>query len=135
MEQLLERHNVWMEKFSDKKISESFSVQKFLLLMYSLYFATNQTSVKILNYEYFRQLFGIPFEQWKFTISDHILHGFVKERYVSENNLYKRDLRNVNDREFEDLVINGHDWDGIYYLEKRDPNYSCKNSLICLIFT
>ena len=64
-------------------------------------------------------------------ISDHliqflILEGFVKERTVPDNNLYKRDLRNFNEREFEEIVINGLDWDNIYDLERKDCNHSFK---------
>ena len=64
-------------------------------------------------------------------ISDHliqflILEGFVKSKSIPEINLYKRDLRHFSDREFEDTVIAGLDWDQICDLERQDPNYSCK---------
>ena len=74
-----------------------------------------------------------------YEISDHliqfvILEGFVKERTIPEINLYKRDLRNFNDREFEELVINGLDWDRICDLERKDSDYSCKNFFDTLNF-
>ena len=51
-----------------------------------------------------------------YEISDHliqfiILEGFVKERAIPECNTYKRDLWKLWESEFEELVINGSDWD------------------------
>ena len=67
-------------------------------------------------------------------ISDHliqflIMEGFIKERTLPEINLYKRDLSHFNEREFEEVVINGIDWENICDLEKNDPDFSCKNFL------
>ena len=44
------------------------------------------------------------------AISDHliqllILEGFIKERSLPETNLFKRDFRNFNEREFEEAVL------------------------------
>ena len=62
-------------------------------------------------------------------LSDHliqfvILDGFTKERSLPVNNLYKRDFSNFSDREFEDVVINGTDWDEICMLQYNDPSAS-----------
>ena len=45
---------------------------------------------------------------------------------MPDNNLYKRDLRNFNEREFEEIVINGLDWDNICDLERKYSNHSFK---------
>ena len=67
-----------------------------------------------------------------YEISDHliqflILYGFVKQRAIPECNIYKRDLHNFNEREFEEVVIKGLDWVNICDLDRKDSNYSCKN--------
>ena len=64
-------------------------------------------------------------------ISDHliqflILEGFVKEINLPEINLVKRDLRNFNEREFEEIVLNMN-WEEICDLKKKDPNLSFNN--------
>ena len=64
-------------------------------------------------------------------ISDHllqflILQGYVKERPIPAATLYKRDFKNFNEREFEELVLSMN-WDNICSLEKNDPNFSCNN--------
>ena len=64
-------------------------------------------------------------------ISDHliqflILEGFIKEKALPEINLYKRDLSNFNEREFEEEVLK-IDWDIICDLDKNDPDASCTN--------
>ena len=46
-----------------------------------------------------------------------------------ECNTYKRDLRNFCERELEELVIKGSDWDNICDLDRNDSNYSRKNFL------
>ena len=65
-------------------------------------------------------------------ISDHliqflILEGYVKDRILPEINMYKRDFKNLNEREFNEVVINGIDWDRTCSFEKNDPDFSCKN--------
>ena len=65
-------------------------------------------------------------------ISDHliqflILEGFIKEINFTEINLYKRDLSHFNEKEFDEVVINGMNWEHICDLEKNDPEFSCKN--------
>ena len=72
-------------------------------------------------------------------LSDHliqflILEGFVKKMSLPDINLYKRDLSNFNEREFEELVINGLDWGGICNLDKKDPQYSLKEFIETLNF-
>ena len=64
-------------------------------------------------------------------ISDHliqflILEGFAKEINLPEINLVKRDLRNFNEREFEEIVLNMN-WEEICDLKKKDPNLSFNN--------
>ena len=55
-----------------------------------------------------------------------ILEGFIKDRTIPEINLYKRDLRHFNEREFEEAVNNMY-WEEICNLDKKDPNLSCQN--------
>ena len=67
-------------------------------------------------------------------ISDHliqflILEGFVRDRSLPEINMYKRDFKHFNEREFNEVVINGIDWERICTLEKNDPDLSCRNFL------
>ena len=62
-------------------------------------------------------------------LSDHliqfvILEGFTKERSLPTTNLYKRDFSKYNDREFEDTVINGTNWDEICMMQYNDPSTS-----------
>ena len=65
-------------------------------------------------------------------ISDHliqflILEGFVTETALPEINLFKRDFRNSNEREFHDEVVNKINWDQICDLDKNNSNNSCNN--------
>ena len=51
-------------------------------------------------------------------LSDHliqfvILEGFAKKVKLSDANLYKRDKSNFNEREFEEIVINGTNWENV----------------------
>ena len=64
-------------------------------------------------------------------ISDHliqflILEGFTKERSLPETNLFKRDFRNFNEREFEETVLKMN-WENICNVQSNDPNLSCNN--------
>ena len=64
-------------------------------------------------------------------ISDHliqflILEGFIKESSLPETNLFKRDIRNFNEREFEETVLKMN-WQNICNLQSNDPNISCNN--------
>ena len=70
--------------------------------------------------------------------SDHlvqflILEGFVREKSLPEINLYKRDFRNFNEREFLETVIN-FDWVNICNLNADDPNLSCNNFFNIITF-
>ena len=56
-----------------------------------------------------------------------IIEGFVKEKFNPEINLYKRDFSHFNEKEFEEIVIIGSNWDQICDLAKHDPNLSCKS--------
>ena len=42
-----------------------------------------------------------------------ILDGFGKKTEIPERNVYKRDKSTFNEREFEEIVINGTDWDNV----------------------
>ena len=67
-----------------------------------------------------------------YELSDHliqflILEGFFKERNLPEINLFKRNYSNFTDREFEETVINGVNWDEVCNLDLKDPSISVKN--------
>ena len=60
-------------------------------------------------------------------LSDHlvqflILEGFSKERSLPETNIFKRDMSKFCDREFEEVVINGLNWEEICMLRFNDSN-------------
>ena len=64
-------------------------------------------------------------------ISDHltqflILQGFVKERGLSETNLFRRNFSNFNEREFKEEILNMN-WVNICKIDKNDPNISWNN--------
>ena len=64
-------------------------------------------------------------------LSDHlsqflILEGYVKERKIPEINLFKRDTKNFNEREFHEEVIAKINWALICQLAKKDPHMACK---------
>ena len=53
-----------------------------------------------------------------YELSDHltqfiILEGFIKERNLPETLMHKKDYEKFNEREFDEMVINGLDWDEI----------------------
>ena len=58
-------------------------------------------------------------------ISDHliqflILQGFVKERSLPQNNLYRRDFTNFNEREFKEKILEMN-WDNICKMKENNP--------------
>ena len=64
-----------------------------------------------------------------YELSDHliqflILEGFVKERGIPDMNIYKRDMSNFNEREFEELIIQGENWDRLCDFEMTLINLS-----------
>ena len=64
-------------------------------------------------------------------ISDHliqflILQGFVKERSLPLNNLYRRDFTNFNEREFKEKILEMN-WDNICKMNENNPNLSWNN--------
>ena len=64
-------------------------------------------------------------------ISNHliqflILEGFIKGSSLPETNLFKRDFRNFNEREFEETVLKMNS-QNICNLQSNDPNLSCNN--------
>jgi hypothetical protein len=67
-----------------------------------------------------------------FELSDHltqflILEGFVKERSLPETLMYKKDFENFNEREFEETVINGLDWQEICMIRINSSSASFKS--------
>ena len=66
--------------------------------------------------------------------SDHliqflILEGFIKERNLSDINLFRRDLSNFNQREFYEEVITKVNWDEICHFQSKDPTFAYKGFL------
>ena len=64
-------------------------------------------------------------------ISDHlfqftIIEGFFKELIPKKQNLYSRNLKNFNEREFIE-ILNNTGWDSIISIEDNDPNASMDN--------
>ena len=62
-------------------------------------------------------------------ISDHliqflVLEGYTKELKLPETNIYKRDYSSFSEREFEDTVLNGTNWDEICMLHYGDADLS-----------
>ena len=65
-------------------------------------------------------------------IADHLIQFLVLEGYVRENklpklNFFKRDLSKFSEREFNDEVVNGNDWEKICQFEKNDGSLSFKS--------
>ena len=59
-------------------------------------------------------------------ISDHlmqflVLEGFVKEKKLPKIDLFKRDFKIFNEREFNDEVINKVDWNNVCKLNQKNP--------------
>ena len=72
-------------------------------------------------------------------MSDHlmqflVLEGFVKENKLPKIDLFKRDLKNFNEREFKAEVIDKVDWNNICKLNQKNPDISCKNFYDTLSF-
>ena len=55
-----------------------------------------------------------------------ILEGFFKEVLPKKINLYERNFKNFNEREFDEALKNC-DWDSILALVQNDPNLSMEN--------
>ena len=67
-------------------------------------------------------------------ISDHliqflILEGLIRERNLFDINLFRRDLSNLNQREFYEEVITKVNWDEICHFQSKDPTFACKSFL------
>ena len=67
-----------------------------------------------------------------FELSDHltqflILEGFVKERSLPETLMYKKDFEHFNEREFEETVINGLNWEEICMIRIGSSSASFKS--------
>ena len=65
-------------------------------------------------------------------LSDHltqflILEGYVKERSLLDVKITKKDFKNFNEREFEELVINGVNWEEICMIRIGDASASFKS--------
>ena len=64
-------------------------------------------------------------------LSDHlfqftILEGFYKDIIPKKNNLFSRNFKNLNEREFNEILSN-NDWNSILNIECKDPNNSMNN--------
>ena len=67
-----------------------------------------------------------------YELSDHltqflVLEGFVKERSLPETLMFKKDFKQFNEREFEETVINGLDWEEICMIRIGSPSASFKS--------
>ena len=67
-----------------------------------------------------------------FELSDHltqflILEGYVKERELIDLKITKKDFENFNEREFEEVVIDGLNWDEICMIRIGDASASFKS--------
>ena len=67
-----------------------------------------------------------------YELSDHltqflILEGYVKERELMDIKLIKKDFENFNEREFEEVVIDGLNWDEICMIRIGDASASFKS--------
>ena len=65
-------------------------------------------------------------------LSDHltqfvILEGYIKERNLPETAMLKKDFKQFNEREFEELVVNGLNWEEICMIRIGDSNASFKS--------
>ena len=67
-----------------------------------------------------------------YELSDHltqflILEGFLKERSLPETVMQKRDFENLNLREFDEIVINGVNWEEICMIRIGNSSASFKS--------
>ena len=67
-----------------------------------------------------------------YELSDHlsqflILEGFIKERSLPETLMYKKDFEQFNEREFEETVINGLNWEEICMIHIGSSSASFKS--------
>ena len=62
------------------------------------------------------------------------MEGFVKERSLPETIMFKKDYEKFSTREFEELVIDGLNWEEICMLRIRDSSASFKSFLDTLKF-
>ena len=67
-----------------------------------------------------------------YELSDHliqflVLEGFVTERSLPESLMFKKDYKQFNEREFEELVINGLDWEEICMIRIGNSSASLKS--------
>ena len=63
-----------------------------------------------------------------------IIENLFKRETLPKIDILKRDMRYFSENEFEELVINGFDWNGICDLEKNDPNHPLKRFFDTLHF-
>ena len=56
-----------------------------------------------------------------------ILEGFVKERSLPQTKMYKKDFEKFNEREFDETVINGLDWEEICMIRIGNSSASFKS--------
>ena len=51
-----------------------------------------------------------------------VLEGFVKEKKLPKIDLFKRDFKIFNEREFNDEVMNKVDWNNVCKLNQKNPH-------------
>ena len=64
-------------------------------------------------------------------LSDHLiqfvlLEGFLCDTFPKKSNIYERNFRDFNEREFNE-TINQIDWDSVLKVTEMDPNSSINN--------
>ena len=67
-----------------------------------------------------------------FELSDHltqflILEGYAKERTLPDLKIFKKDFKNFSEREFEEIVVNGVNWEEICMTRIGDASASFKS--------
>ena len=55
------------------------------------------------------------------------MEGYSKERTLPDLKMYKKDFKNFIDREFEEMVVNGVNWEEICMLLIGDASASFKS--------
>ena len=74
-----------------------------------------------------------------YELSDHliqflIIEGFAKKCELPPTNLFKRDKSNFTEREFEEIAINGNNWDDVCMLRYNDASVAFTSFYDRIIF-
>ena len=56
-----------------------------------------------------------------------ILEGFAKKCRLPDTNIYKRDMSGFSEREFDDVVVNGYDWESVCMLRYGDAGVAFRS--------